>query len=348
MSKTRWFLSVTAMLVLASQAAAQSDQRAGNRDAEAREAEFAERMKEAEERLAEAARRVAELSSERLGAIGDARRFIVDLSDKPRLGVTIDSDDPGQPVAGVSVIGVTPGSPADDAGIRTGDVLTSINGEPLSAASMDEANMKLFDFMKGVEEGDTLDIEYLRDGNVGKVAVAPRRMSGAMFTMLPPGMRDDDHAGNHVPGFPLAPEFFDRFRFGGGWRGTWGDMELVEVSEGLGRYFGTDKGLLVISAPKSNAFKLQDGDVIQSIDGREPSSVNHCMRILGSYQSGEKLVLKIMRDKRPETIEIEVPDDRSSRVVPRHEQPAMPAAAPMPPTATSPAAAPRPAYDERT
>ncbi len=68
---------------------------------------------------------------------------------------------------------------------------------------------------------------------------------------------------------------------------------------------------MVIRAPASNAFQLQEGDVIQSIDGREPSSVNHCMRILGSYQPGEKLVLNIMRDKKRMSLEIEIPDDRT-------------------------------------
>ena len=58
----------------------------------------------------------------------------------------------------------------------------------------------------------------------------------------------------------------------------------------------------------------KEGDVILKIDGRKPSSVNHCMRILGSYQPGEKLVLNIMRDKQQETIEIEVPDDRTSQL----------------------------------
>ena len=117
-------------------------------------------------------------------------------------------------------------------------------------------------------------------------------------------------------------------------------MEVVELTEGLGRYFGTDSGLLVISAPESNAFKLQEGDVIQSIDGRAPTSVNHCMRILGSYQPGEKLVLNIMRDKRRQTIEIEIPDDRTSRLSDPRIKLAKPARVPVP--------RPAPAMEERT
>ena len=61
---------------------------------------------------------------------------------------------------------------------------------------------------------------------------------------------------------------------------------------------------------------MQDGDVIQSIDGRKPTSVNHAMRILGSYQSGETVNIEIMRDKRKRTISIDVSDNRRSSVAP--------------------------------
>jgi S1-C subfamily serine protease len=110
-------------------------------------------------------------------------------------------------------------------------------------------------------------------------------------------------------------------------------MELVELNEGLGKYFGTDEGLLVVSAPESNALQLEDGDVIKSIDGREPKSVGHAMRILGSYQAGETLELSIMRDKRRKKLEIEMPaDERTGKLYEfLGRPPAMPARAPQPP-----------------
>ena len=112
-------------------------------------------------------------------------------------------------------------------------------------------------------------------------------------------------------------------------------MELVELSEGLGKYFGTDQGVLVVSAPTSGALELEDGDVIQSIDGREPTSVNHALRILGSYQPGEELELSIMRDQRRRTLDVTIPDDRTSFMPVRPPlPPAAPAGAvPLPPVA---------------
>ena len=115
-----------------------------------------------------------------------------------------------------------------------------------------------------------------------------------------------------------------------------GNMELVELNKGLGRYFGADSGLLVVSAPESNDLQLQDGDVIQSIDGRKPSSVKHGLQILGSYQAGEKLELQIMRDKKRKTLTVEMPDGRSSMLFNPFTAPVLPAAVPMPERAPAP------------
>jgi hypothetical protein len=56
--------------------------------------------------------------------------------------------------------------------------------------------------------------------------------------------------------------------------------------------------------------KLQDGDVIESIDGREPENSSHATRILRSYQPGEKIRLKIMRQKKPMDLEGTLPERR--------------------------------------
>jgi PDZ domain-containing secreted protein len=77
----------------------------------------------------------------------------------------------------------------------------------------------------------------------------------------------------------------------------------------LGRYFGTEKGVLVVRAPKD--FKLEDGDVILAIDGREPSSGSHATRILSSYQSGEKITIKLMRQQKTLNVETTLPDRMS-------------------------------------
>lgn len=264
-------------------------------------------MREAEERLAEAAARVAELSSSRLPSM--VRRL--QGSMHPVMGITIGGDAADGPVEGVKVVGVTPGSAASEAGIRSGDVITSINGESFSADDDEDANRKLLDFMRGVEEGDELDVEFLRNGSTQTVTVHPRTMHDQMFAFGDRGFVVPAAPG--VPGPHPAPDAPSFFSFYAG-SGSWGDMEMVSLTADLGRYFGTDKGLLVVRAPEDESLKLRDGDVIQRIDGREPTSVSHAMRILGSYQSGESLEIEIMRDRKRQKLAVEVPDNRRSGV----------------------------------
>ena len=293
-------LPVAAVLLLAGTAAAQTEDDEQKREMEAREMAMEEKLKAAEARM-------AEITKERLPRIAEIEKRFA-WSSKPRLGVTIESIDEDSPVEGVTVLGVSPGSAASDAGLRPGDILTAINDESLSAESCEVANMRLLDFMKGVEEGDMLSVEYLRDGKVGSVEVEPRVVENHTFAWV----GKDGHNFN-MPSMPIAPDMVERFKmeFAFPWAGTGlGDLELVELSEGLARYFGTDKGLLVVAAPKSDAFDVRDGDVIQSIDGREPKDVRHAMRILASYQVGEKLELGIMRDKKKVSIDIEIPADQ--------------------------------------
>ncbi len=238
MKTLRIVLPVAAILLLAGQVAAQSAEEERKSEMEARKAEFTQQMREAEEQLAEAAQRVAELSQERLGALREVRKFDFDFANKPRLGVNISTDDEHNPVEGVGILRVTPGSAADDAGMRAGDIITAVNGESLTAESSHDANKRLLDFMKGVEEGDQLDVEYLRDGKVGTVQVEPRVVPQDTYAWI---SGDRNFVMPKMPDIHVSPEAIERFRFSfGGWRGGWGDMEVVELTEGLGRYFGTE------------------------------------------------------------------------------------------------------------
>ena len=304
-------------------AAAQAAEREGAR-AETIEVQ----LREAEEQLAEAAAKVAELSRSRLPDMSVIQGRLQRLN-QPVLGVTIGPGEDEGPVEGVTVRGVTPGSAAEEAGLRSGDVLTAINDESLSADREEEANEKLLEFMSRVEAGDTLDVQYLRDGDSRTVEVEPQ----PGFALALPGRNWN------MPLAPLAPggRMF-AFHFGG----NWGDMEMVTLTEELGRYFGTDEGLLVVRAPEDESLKLRDGDVIQNIDGREPTSASHAMRILTSYAPGETLEIRIMRDKKQETLSVEMPDHRQGSL---HFRFATPEAGPHPAPEAAPAAPPAAAAD---
>ena len=319
---------LTVATLFAATAAAQDDDEAElDRLEQSRGAEV--RMREAERQLEEAARRIAELSSEQLARAGEFETRWMFKNNRPVLGITIGSEGDDGPVEGVAVIGISPGGAADEAGIRSGDVITAINGESFSSSSGYEANRKLLEFMDGVEESDLLDVEYLRDKKTVSVELKPRARSAQVFDF------SFDRLDPHVavaPGGPGASAFAWIGRHGGH---GFGEMEMVELNKSLGRYFGTDSGLLIVRAPQDNAYQLQDGDVLKSIDGRTPENLRHAIRILSSYESGETVSLKILRDKREKTITVEVPENRRS-----HEM-SMPT--PAPAAAIAPALAPAPA-----
>ena len=107
-----------------------------------------------------------------------------------------------------------------------------------------------------------------------------------------------DHFGRNLVG-PLAMR----------WRhhGLFAGMELVALTPELGRYFGTEEGLLVVRGPNDDTIPLEDGDVIQKIGGRTPRDPGHAMRIFRSYEPGEELTINIVRDKRKREVEVKLP-----------------------------------------
>lgn len=84
-------------------------------------------------------------------------------------------------------------------------------------------------------------------------------------------------------------------------------MELITLTPRLGHYFGTDHGVLVARASTRGILKLQDGDVILSIGGRVPASSSQAIRILTSYDPGEKISLVILREHHRMTVTTSMP-----------------------------------------
>jgi S1-C subfamily serine protease len=85
-------------------------------------------------------------------------------------------------------------------------------------------------------------------------------------------------------------------------------MELVELDEDLGAYFGTSEGLLVVRAPEDDDLDFRSGDVILDVDGRRPADQSHLVRIMRSYEAGETMHIGIMRNRNRETVSITVPE----------------------------------------
>jgi heat shock protein HslJ len=86
--------------------------------------------------------------------------------------------------------------------------------------------------------------------------------------------------------------------------GRFTGVELVTMTSGLGKYFGVERGVLISRLPAVDALQIEEGDVVLSINGRQPANAEHAARILSSYRNGESLDIQIMRQQKPMTLKI--------------------------------------------
>jgi hypothetical protein len=187
-------------------------------------------------------------------------------------------------------------------------VILTLDGK--SIAGSDNSGRVLVDQMRAVKPDQKVKVRVSRDGKNKDLVVMARPMiafgpGDRMFNVRMPemgGMAVGGGAMGPMPAIPMLREFrsFVHNEFNG--------LELASITPKLGAYFGATDGVLVVSAPANDSLKLEDGDVIQAIDGRKPSDGGHALRILRSYKSGEKLSLAVLRQRKPVTLAVTMPE----------------------------------------
>jgi S1-C subfamily serine protease len=227
---------------------------------------------------------------------------------RSELGIAIEDDD-----TGVEVTAVTPGGPAAEAGVAVGDVITAIDSTTLPGAGSE--SQRLIEHMRNVDPGQNVVLHIERDGAPRDITVTARESQQDFVFWRGPDREVIVRGPGPAPGgITVAPGTvwtgpgmrFDRFL-----GGRWGDLELVALTPELGSYFGTTEGLLVVRAPDDAAIGLRDGDVVLEIGGRVPTSPEHAMRILMSFEGGETVTFAIMRAQRRQTVEYVIPATRN-------------------------------------
>jgi predicted metalloprotease with PDZ domain len=228
-----------------------------------------------------------------------------------RLGVLVDlTPEAARDSIGARVAGVTPGGPAERAGVRTDDIVVRLNGTPIAVTGprdgpsdgQSRPGTRLIEIASRLDAGDTVRLDVRREGR-------------AMTFTFPAGESDTDvlirRFGDGVAG--VMPRLQEMFTPGAESRvrihvtDSFANLELVKVNPGLAEYFGTSEGLLVVDVPSDSSLGLRAGDVILAIGGRRPTSPAHALRILSTYDAGENVSFEIFRSKRRTTVNGRLP-----------------------------------------
>jgi membrane-associated protease RseP (regulator of RpoE activity) len=248
---------------------------------------------------------------ERTGPRGDRLMRIV-MNRRARLGIKVNLQPRASDSLGAYVDAVTPGGPAAKAGIRSGDLITKVDGKSVLERGRDRsqdrqslAGLGLIELAARLEPNDTVAVEFLRGKDRRTVSVVTEDEPEMGFAGQPgerPFMFRFDHEGGPMP----AGDFMERMDFPPGmdrlYGGPLAELELAPLNPDLGQYFGTNDGVLVIHAPTDGTLGLKGGDVVQAVDGRKPVSPSHLLRILRSYDRGETFKLDVLRNRKKETI----------------------------------------------
>lgn len=330
-------LPLWAQAPAAQQGAQDADKQRREAEAQLRKAE--QQMREAEQAMREAARKLAD-SAVRMH-LREVDRKVAVFGDHARLGVVLRQEkNPATDSIGAAVEALTPGSPAEEAGLRPGDIITTFNGRSLTTGEVDSdedesaPTARLMDLAGSLKDGDVVNLEYRRGDATATATLTARRPVGphVRVVTVPRGIGTNGGTSVEIQDMPDIDVMAGR---------PWRDVDLVALNPELGAYFGSADGVLVVRAPKEGSLKLQGGDVILKIGDRTPNTPSQAMRILRSYEPGETVTIQVLRKHEKVAVAVQVPA-RRHRDFGRAPQPAAPAppappAPPVPPAAAPPA-----------
>lgn len=137
----------------------------------------------------------------------------------------------------------------------------------------------------------------------------------------------------------------------------WWGISLAPLNAELGQYFGSDSGVLVLSANPDTLPDLKPGDVIRKVGGEAVARPEDALRALRDQPTGSTVPVDVLRERKALVLKVKVPEYKSifsiGRAAPLPPLPPSPPsppaapgtpapAAPLPPPPPSPPSAPAP------
>lgn len=245
-----------------------------------------------------------------------------------RLGVMVQDVDGTDKTGGVRVDSVDPGSPAEKAGLATGDIVVEYDGERVRSAR------QFTRLVQETPEGRQVPLAILRDGKRQSLTAAPEARAFA-WDMHIDGDRIRRDVERGMRGFQMnGPEM--RFNFDRDFgmlapssRRRLG-VSVDSLSDQLAQYFGaSDGGALVTSVEKDSAADkagLKAGDVITAINGERVRDAEQVGDKVREVREGE-LTIAYLRDKKAGTTKATVEARPTAGSAPaRPRRPVRPAA----------------------
>jgi serine protease Do len=178
---------------------------------------------------------------------------------------------------GALIAAVDPGSPADKAGLKPGDVVLAYNGQ-----AIDDPN-KLPRLVAATKPGSSATMKIWRNGSAQDVKFTASELVADARAARPADDKDKDAKPNRL------------------------GLVVSELPPAQRRALGIDHGLLVEKAEgKSGAVPLRPGDVILAVGGEPLKTVEEFERLISSGKSGDTVALLVRRGEATVFVPVEV------------------------------------------
>lgn len=202
---------------------------------------------------------------------------------------------------GVLVNDVVEGSPAEEAGLRTGDVILAIGDRDIKGTS------SLSKVIRRHEPGDEVSIKILREGKrkTVKVTLGEREKRTAFVSF---GAGDDTTTWAWSTENDLADEIIRNLGIFGSDRGYLGIVPGKRTPDQLRELGASDgKGVVVdrvIDDGAAATAGIEQGDVIVAIDGKTVADGTDLEDLLEDTESGQTVTVRVIRDRKARDLEV--------------------------------------------